>query len=254
MDYDVVALQKTLYASRNKVRRWLHRSRYDWIKSALDRTPFQSRDRAMEIGPGSGVYLPLLCDRFRSVDAIDIEDGFLDNARVIAADRPNLSVARGDMTDPLSIDGGAFDLILNTEVIEHLPKGDTVVALRTMRGALNDNGVLVITTPQSFSTVEVAARLTLNPWVIGLTRAVYREAVNPLGHTNLMTRSTFRRALTNAGFKIVDEELLGLYIPILSEIADGATLALAKRAQPIIRRTPGLSGLLWTQCYVCTAA
>lgn len=254
MDHDVVDLQKTLYGSRNKVRRWLHRSRYEWIEGALARAPLKRTARAMEIGPGSGVYLPLLCDRFDAVAAVDIEDRFLENAREIAGSRPNLTVARGDMTDPASFEAAAYDLILNTEVIEHLPKGGTDAALRTLRGALRDDGVLVVTTPQSFSTLEVMARLTLNPVAIGLVRAVYKEAVNPLGHTNLMTGPAFRRALAAAGFRILDHDLIGFYIPGLTEVADGVSLPIAKALQPVLKRTPVLKGLLWTQCYLCAAA
>ena len=40
-----------------------------------------ARRSAVEIGPGSGIYLPLLCDLFEEVVAADVEDAFLARAR-----------------------------------------------------------------------------------------------------------------------------------------------------------------------------
>ncbi len=68
---DLVALQDTLYDSRNPTRRWLHRSRRAYIEEAIEAAgPGQS---ALEVGPGSGVYLPALQRSFVEVTAADIE-------------------------------------------------------------------------------------------------------------------------------------------------------------------------------------
>jgi hypothetical protein len=68
-----VKLQEALYNSRNPTRRWLHRSRRDWIVDALRSAACNGAGRtyAVEIGPGSGVYLPLLADLYREVIATE---------------------------------------------------------------------------------------------------------------------------------------------------------------------------------------
>src|SRR4051794_29115688 len=68
---DIVALQQTLYHSRNPTRRWLHTSRRDAVLSAIKQAPLDRFRRAMEVGPGSGIYLPALCERFEAVVAMD---------------------------------------------------------------------------------------------------------------------------------------------------------------------------------------
>ena len=75
---ELLALQDTLYASRNPTRRWLHAERRAWVEDALRRAGGR---RVVEVGPGSGIYLPLLTSLFDEVTAVDVEEAFLARAR-----------------------------------------------------------------------------------------------------------------------------------------------------------------------------
>ena len=88
---ELLALQETLYTSRNPTRRWLHRTRRERIERMLRRAAADGpTGRALEVGPGSGVYLPILAELFEEVVAADVEEEFLDNARRLAQVHGNL--------------------------------------------------------------------------------------------------------------------------------------------------------------------
>ena len=59
---ELLPLLETLYDSRNPTRRWLHRTRRDWIIGKLRQ--YARGDRALEIGFGAGVYLSALAELF----------------------------------------------------------------------------------------------------------------------------------------------------------------------------------------------
>jgi 2-polyprenyl-3-methyl-5-hydroxy-6-metoxy-1,4-benzoquinol methylase len=245
---DLLRLQQTLYSSRNPTRRWLHVTRRDRIVAALEWAAASgvTPHRAVEVGPGSGVYLDTLTRLFDEVVATDIEDAFLDNARTLAMRLPNLSVKADDIT-ATSLEPGSFDVVLSSEVIEHIP--DSRAALAGMRDALRPSGLLVLSTPQRYSPLELCGRVAFHPVVMPLVRLVYRESILPTGHINLLTQAEATRQLRDAGFEIVRSAQSGVYIPVLAEIGGRAALRLEKRLE---RRLTGsrLSGVLWVQYYV----
>ena len=119
---DLVALQNTLYDSRNPTRRWLHRSRRAYIEEAIEAVgPGRT---AMEVGPGSGVYLPALQRSFDEVTAADIERAHLE---YLTPRFPNVHFVEDDITRS-SLDTERFEVVLCSEVLEHIP--DSLAALR----------------------------------------------------------------------------------------------------------------------------
>jgi hypothetical protein len=64
-ELELVALQETLHCSSNPTRRWLYCTRRDWIIDALSRSREPARMRALEVGPGSDVYLQELAGTVR---------------------------------------------------------------------------------------------------------------------------------------------------------------------------------------------
>ena len=239
----LLELQDTLYASRNPTRRWLHQERKAWIETGLRRAAAGGARTAVEVGPGSGVYLPLLCELCDEVVAADVEEAFLARARELAAERPNLRVVRDDVTAPAL---GTFDLVLCTEVLEHVP--DPPAALCGLRRLLAPGGTLVLSTPQRHSTVEVAGRVAFRPGVLQLLRLVYREPVLPMGHVSLMTERSLRAALAEAGLTVVASAKTGLYLPLAAEAGGERARRAAERLARRIRGTR-LDALLWTQLY-----
>jgi SAM-dependent methyltransferase len=234
---ELLALQDTLYASRNPTRRWLHASRRAWIEAALRRN---AGGRAIEVGPGSGVYLPLMVELFDEVTAIDVEDAFLARAREVDGVR----AVRDDVTRS-SLPAGSFDVVLCSEVIEHV--ADPRPALRGLRRLLAPGGTLVLSTPLRWSPLEVLGRVAFLPGVVHMVRAVYREPILPTGHVGLMTQRALRRELRVAGLRVRESGKTGLYLPLVAELGGAA-------GQRLLERGARHGRLLWTQLYVCDAA
>jgi len=246
---ELVALQRALYESRNATRRWLHCARRDWIVDRVTRAAARRRGAALEVGPGSGVYVPLLARLFDRVTVSDVQAAYLDAVRSVAARYHNVSVMHDDIRRS-TLRPGSFDLVLCTEVIEHIV--ESRAALAGMRRLLRPGGVLVLSTPQRYSPLEVCAKVAVLPGIIDLVRLVYREPILPTGHVNLMTADEVRRQLTEAGFAIRESHTSGLYLPLLAEAGGEAARRVAAWLE---RRLRGgaFDWLLWTQYYVAVA-
>lgn len=247
---ELVELQETLYNSKNPTRSWLHISRRDWIMDAL-RASASGRDihRAIEVGPGSGVYLPLLSELAREVVAADIEQAYLEHAEALAETLPNLDCRTVDITRS-DLPTGEFDLVLCTEVIEHI--ADSPAALRGLRSLVAKGGRLVLSTPQRYSPLELFAKIAFLPGIIDIVRWIYREPIIPTGHINLLTEKTLKTQLDDAGLVILDEYKCGMYLPVVAEALGHTGLRFEQWLEKTIRGT-WLDALLWTQCYVLAA-
>lgn len=246
---ELVALQETLYRSSNPTRRWLHCTRRDWIVDALRRCAPPSPARAMEVGPGAGVYLPVLASLFDEVFATDIETAFLAHAAPLRQRLPNLHLALDDICASC-MPPHSFSLILCTEVLEHIE--DSAAALRGMRRLLKPGALLVLSTPQRYSPLELAARIAFLPGVISLVRRIYGEPILKTGHINLMSASTVQRQLADAGFDVEERHRSGLYLPLIAEFGGAAGLRLEQWLEQKCRGGAA-GGLLWTQYYIARA-
>jgi 2-polyprenyl-3-methyl-5-hydroxy-6-metoxy-1,4-benzoquinol methylase len=240
-----VALQETLYASQNATRRWLHQTRYESIVASLSRLT-QAKDRVLEIGPGSGIYVPTLVSLASEVFASDIESVYLDRLRPLADAQTTLHLVHDDITRS-EFPSGFFDVILCTEVIEHIRNSQE--ALAEMRRILRPNGLLILSTPQRYSSLEIFSKIAFLPGFIQLARLIYREPILDTEHINLLTRRGLHSQLTKAGFDILETEVTGLYIPGLAELT--GTLALRiERGLEARWRDSMLEWVLWTQYVV----
>jgi SAM-dependent methyltransferase len=243
----LLSLQDTLYNSTNPTRRWLHVSRREHIERALRRAAAERPPaRALEIGPGSGIYLALLSELAEMVVASDIEAVFLERARAISARRANIEVVLDDIVAS-RLEDESFDLVLCSEVIEHIP--DPGAALASMRRILRPGGRLILSTPHRFSPLELAGRVAFLPGVVDVVRRIYREPILPTGHISLMSAAEARRRLAAAGFSVERSWATGVYLPLVAELTGEAGLRLEQRLE---RRLAGgrLNGLLWTQYHV----
>jgi ubiquinone/menaquinone biosynthesis C-methylase UbiE len=246
----LLRLQQTLYESKNPTRRWLHCTRRDWIIAAIRRYLPAGEKKALEIGPGSGVYLAILASLFDRVTATDIEDAYLDHAQRLADSYPNLVLMTDDITHSKLADA-SFNMILCSEVIEHVP--DPEAALNEMHRLLKPGGILILSTPQRHSTLELVAKVAFMPGVVKLVKLIYREAVLEMGHINLMTEKQVRLRLKTSGFDVIEYFKSGLYLPIIAEFTGKTGLRLESWLESKLRPWPILSSLLWTQYFVARA-
>lgn len=239
-------VQQTIYNSRNPSRRWLHRTRRDRVIAEILRAGTPERRRALEVGPGSGIYLPTLCERFETVTALDVEPAHLDTVRAMAAGHANLVPLEADL---LTVPWEApFDLVLCSEVLEHVP--DPAAFVPGLVRALRPGGVLVLSTPQPWSSMELVCRVGLSAPAIGLVRRIYREPVEPTGHISLTSPRRVRRLLEENGLEILHHDRFGLYLPVIAEFAGRPGLNIAAAGERLIGALGLGSWMLWTQLWV----
>jgi 2-polyprenyl-3-methyl-5-hydroxy-6-metoxy-1,4-benzoquinol methylase len=242
----LVEHQQTLYHSRNVTRRWLHTARRDWIISGIERHCPLGALRVLEVGPGSGLYLPMLASKAKECVATDIEEGYLTNAKLLQDQCCNLRIVKDDIT-ATNLARATFDFILCSEVIEHL--SDSRLALRNLNNLLRPGGILILSTPQRYSCVELMAKVALSRPLIGLTRLVYREPVLELGHINLLSERECLEQINGASLTIVERHKAGLYLPLIAEFMGGAGLAFEKWLESRVMAS-SFDFALWTQYYV----
>lgn len=248
-DQELVSLQHTLYESKNPTRKWLHCSRRDWISQAMRRFA-GSGGQALEVGPGSGAYIPTLKDLCSTVYAADCERAYLKAIELRYGEDRSVRLVVDDITHS-ELPDASFDLVLCTEVVEHI--ADSTAAIRNLARVMKPGGILVLSTPQRYSSLELTARLALSPWLIWLTRLLYREAVLELGHINLLTEKTLRAQFEAGGLQIIHHHKGGLYLPGIAEFLGAAGQRMAAWLESKIRGT-WCDGILWTQYYVLTHA
>jgi len=244
---EILRLQKTLYTSKNPTRRWLHCTRRDWIAAELRRCAAESpHAKALEVGFGSGVYLPVMAALYDEVVAVDLEPVFIAHGKAMAASISNLRVLADDITAS-KLPAGQFDLILCSEVIEHIVQWQK--ALAAMHRLLRPGGTLLLSTPQPYSSVEVCGKIAFKPGIISILRLIYREEIIETGHINLLSQGQILAELGKLGFAIEKRFKSGVYIPGAAELLGNTALRIEQWLEARLRDGP-LDLLLWVQFYV----
>lgn len=115
------------------------RAKYDATLAALPRPRHR---RALEVGCSIGVLTRDLALRCDSLLAVDAAEKALAVARAACADRPNAAFARLRVPDewPGHDAGGAFDLILLSEVVYYLDRADVARLASRMEASLAPDG------------------------------------------------------------------------------------------------------------------
>jgi SAM-dependent methyltransferase len=240
-------LQQTLYASSNYTRRRLHGDRLRWVSAAIAQYgPQAPLSRAIEYGPGSGIYLPILARHCAHVIGADIEQAYLDGMAPQVAALSNLELTVDDIEDS-SFGDDSFGLVLCSEVLEHVRRPER--ALKTLYRILCPGGIAVVTTPQRYSVMELCCKLALLPGIIGLVRLIYREPVLPTGHISLRSQRALGRAIADAGFRVGHHVRFGLYLPLLAEFGGDRG---GRAIEALEHRLAGTAAehAFWTQAYV----
>ena len=70
-----------------------------------------------------------------------------------------------------------------------------------MRRVLAPSGVLIMSTPQKYSPLELFSKLAFLPGIIDVVRWIYKEPILETGHINLMTKQMLRDQLERAGLR-----------------------------------------------------
>jgi len=141
----------------------------------------------------------------------------------------------------------SFDLILCTEVVEH--NINSSLMLSEIARLLKKDGILILSTPQRYSPLELTAKIAFLPGIIDLVRLIYQEPILKTGHINLMTERMVVRQLQAANFSIIESYKTGMYLPIIAELTGNIGLHIEQWIEKKLYNT-WLDGLLWTQYYI----
>ena len=200
----------------------------------------------MEVGFGSGVYLPLLSELYDEAVAVDLQEAFLESAKSLAATLPNLRVIADDITKS-NLRDNQFDLILCSEVIEHIDEWQK--ALAEMYRLTRPGGTLLLSTPQPWSPLEVMGKIAFKPGIISLVRAVYGEEILETGHISLLSEKQITTQLQATGFTIRERFKSGIYLPLVAEFCGEPGLRFERWLESRLRDGP-LEQFLWVQFYI----
>jgi len=139
-------------------------------------------DTVMELGAGNGNLPRHLAPRRRRYVATDIDAEHLARLRNRLHHRPNLEIARCDLTAPRDFAPYAnqLDSVVCLNVLEHIE--DDLAGLRNLFSALKPGGLAVVLVPQG-------------PWAYG-------ELDRALGHVRRYTRPELTARMQQAGFEI----------------------------------------------------
>ena len=246
-DNPLFELQLTIYSSKNYTRRSLHHSRFVWVVNAIQKycseIPISA---AVEYGPGSGIYLPILSRYFSRVVGADVEEAYLSGIQASIKSIKNLRLVVDNIQDSNFLNE-SFDFVLCSEVLEHVSQPE--FALKNIYSILKPGGVLVLTTPQRYSLMELFCKIAFLPGIINFVRFVYQEPILESGHISLQTYAKLNSIINHAGFEVLEHNKFGLYIPLVAEfggVIGGRFLEFLGNA---LHRTP-LSWVLWTQAFV----
>lgn len=240
-------LQRTIYQSANYTRRRLHRTRFSWVASSIKHYSIKnSFNKAIEYGPGSGIYLPVLANYYKTIVAADVENAYLDGIRPLTEKFMGLSLVLDDILDS-KLTKQDFDLVLCSEVLEHLKNLDLAIA--NLYRILKPGGIAIVTTPQRYSLLELCCKIAFLPGVIQLVRKIYKEPILETGHISLRSSTEFRHLLLDNKFEIVEVAKFGLYIPLLAEFGGSFGGRLIEALEAYFKKTV-LNELFWTQAYV----
>ena len=234
-----IQFQSNLYESNNPTRRCLHNARRDWVLKTLEQIPVES-PIYLEIGIGCGIYTQLMAKR-GNVVAIDINPAFVDLANQMRNVVAHVADITSTSLSPI------HDIAVCSEVLEHVP--DSRSSLKNIYASLKPGGYLVLTTPNSFSTMELMSRLLAFGTVVKLAKLVYSEPVDDLGHINRMTRRQLRSQIRSAGFEVVRQDNVAFYLPLIAEFGGRTGASICQCLARLLARSP-LSSLLWTQCWL----
>lgn len=237
-----INFQANLYEDANPTRRQLHRTRRDWLLTKLMLRRHTCRS-VLEVGIGCGVFTRALAKAGFAVSAMDINAEFVSGVSQLE----NVVAVEADATQP-GVMGSGYDMALCSEVLEHVPPATSLALLRNLHDALRPGGVLILSTPQRFSSVELVARALNVPAFLWIAKQLYGHA-DALGHINLLTRRALVRQIAAAGFTIETQESMGLYLPVIAEFGGQRGARFLACFGRLLRESP-LEWLLWTQAYV----
>jgi 2-polyprenyl-6-hydroxyphenyl methylase/3-demethylubiquinone-9 3-methyltransferase len=144
--------------------------------------------RVLDVGCGNGYWSGQLRDRGCDVVGIDPSQSGIELARKAY---PNVRFECITIDDLATLGESPFDIVVSTEVIEHLYSPSRYAA--NCFGALRPGGTLVLSTPYHGRLKDIAL-------AVAGQMEFHHDALREGGHIKFFTRRTLERVLAAAGF------------------------------------------------------
>jgi 2-polyprenyl-3-methyl-5-hydroxy-6-metoxy-1,4-benzoquinol methylase len=139
------------FFAEERERSYDNRQRYEILFSIIDSLGLNQSIDVLDIGAGSGKITEFLRSRFDSVTAMDITCPPVMHRKL---NKKEFNFVQG-VLPKLPFKNSRFDLVVCSEVLEHLPKREEQYrALQSIASTLSQNGYLVLTTPNPKSTFK----------------------------------------------------------------------------------------------------
>jgi 2-polyprenyl-6-hydroxyphenyl methylase/3-demethylubiquinone-9 3-methyltransferase len=174
-----------------------HEVSHSYLKPIVDRLvkDVPAGSTVLDMGCGNGSFLSLYQDRGWNLYGTDFSPTGIEIART---NYPDIEFILGDSQTSaadLLNQVGPVDLIISTEVIEHLY--DPKAFLRTAHDVLKPGGVMVVTTPYHGY---------LKNLVLAITGQMDQHftVLWDHGHIKFWSAQTLRKAITDTGFESVE--------------------------------------------------
>jgi ubiquinone/menaquinone biosynthesis C-methylase UbiE len=239
--YDISDLVERGYNSVNPTRKYIHGLRCRIIESFVKGIA-NSNMRVLEIGTGAGTYLPFLKKKFNSVISLDIDFKFL----AFASDKSSAALVQGDVFN-LPFKDNRFDLVIFSEVLEHLIGPET--ALAEIKRVKKESGFMIISTPQKYSLFEFFGRIARKQPFKSFASFIYPGIISNPGHINLFTRAKLEKLFGKLGFEIIDKKRSGLYLPVCAEFGGTIAVFFSDKLERFFCKL-GLASLLQMQIFI----
>lgn len=131
---------------------WISRQRFRLVQSQLT----EQVGRLLEIGYGSGVFLPELALHARELYGLDIHDHHHEVARALAQHGVQARLHCG-MAEDMPFRAAHFDAVVGVSCLEFVT--DVAAAAREIIRVLAPNGVFIIVSPNTSQLVDAGFRL-----------------------------------------------------------------------------------------------
>ncbi|MBP9669852.1 class I SAM-dependent methyltransferase [Candidatus Woesebacteria bacterium] len=154
--------------------------------------------KVLEIGPGTGELLHLLNEK--SISNIDIIDN---DSSILKYCKNKYKINQTTLSKSLDLSKSIkskYDLIILTQVFEHIPKSSYQNWLKTLYTSLRPGGHIIITVPN------------------GANPLVGTERYGDLQHENIFTIFSFQELMTFANLKNVQYAIKAFEIPPINVV------------------------------------
>jgi SAM-dependent methyltransferase len=170
--------------SRNRILQWSHRSRFEMARRMVE--PYAG-GRLLDYGCGDGTFLAMVHDLFPRATGAEIDSARVEECRTRLHAFPAINFAlTSDLARPEH--DGAYDVVLCTEVLEHLLDIAVEAALDDFSRTVSPKGTVIISVP-----VEIGPALAVKQIVRSIAAW---QGLGDYEHREKYSFAEFRKMLT----------------------------------------------------------